>query len=40
MQPTLNSIPFLYAAYILVFAAQVGYAAWVGVRWSRMKRIR
>ena len=38
MQDTVNSITFLYAAYILVAVGQVGYAAWVGVRWSRMKR--
>ncbi len=40
MQPALNSIPFLYAAYILVFVVQAGYAAWVFVRWSRIKRSR
>lgn len=38
MQETLNSIPFLWAAYIVVVVAQVSYAAWLAVRWSRSKR--
>ena len=38
MQETVNSIYFLWAAYIIVAAAQIGYAAWVGVRWARIKR--
>ena len=33
-----NSIHFLWTAYILVAVAQIGYAAWLGVRWSRTKR--
>ena len=33
-----NSIYFLWAAYLLVAVAQFGYAAWIGIRWSRMKR--
>ncbi len=38
MQSTVNSIHFLWAAYVLVAVAQVGYAAWVGVRWARLNR--
>lgn len=33
-----NSMHFLWAAYLLVAAAQTGYAVWLGIRWSRTKR--
>ncbi len=38
MPDFVNSIPFLYAAYTVVIVAQLGYVAWLGVRWSRTKR--
>ena len=37
MGESINSIPFLWAAYIVVAVAQISYAAWLGVRWSRTK---
>lgn len=38
MESNVNSIHFLWAAYLLVAVAQIGYAMWIGVRWSRTKR--
>ncbi len=35
---TVNSIHFLWAAYILVAVAQVAYVAWLAAGWSRTKR--
>lgn len=37
MESNVNSIHFLWAAYLLVAVAQIGYAAWLGIRWSRTK---
>ena len=38
MEQGVNSIHFLWAAYVLVAVTQVGYAAWIGIRWSRTKQ--
>ena len=38
MQDPSNSIHFLWAAYIVVAVAQTGYAGWLALRWSRLKR--
>jgi hypothetical protein len=33
-----NSIHFLWAAYILVFVAQIAFVAWLAKRWAETGR--
>jgi hypothetical protein len=36
MQPSLNSIHFLWTAYILVVVANVGFALWLRSLWVKL----
>ncbi len=38
MHDAVNSIHFLWAAYILVAVANIGFAVWLGALWSRLNR--
>ncbi len=40
MQYSASSIPFLWAAYILVFVAQIAYVGFLARRWSRTEQGR
>ena len=35
---TVNSIHFLWAAYIVIFVANAGFALWVATNWSKLSR--
>ena len=37
MQPTVNSIHFLWAAYILVAVANIGHALWLRSLWVKLR---
>jgi hypothetical protein len=34
MQPTVNSMHFLWAAYLLVAGANIGYVLWLRSQWT------
>jgi|GEM_PF-6801378 len=38
VQPTVNSIHFLWAAYILVAVANIAMVVWLAQRWSAVNR--
>ena len=38
MQETVNSIQFLWAAYVVVFVANIGLAGWFASKWSRLNK--
>ena len=40
MQPTVNSIHFLWTAYILVVVANLGFALWLRSLWVRLNALK
>jgi hypothetical protein len=40
MDSTVNSIHFLWAAYILVVVANVVFALWVASMWARLSKTK
>jgi hypothetical protein len=38
MQSTVNSIHFLWAAYIVIIVANVGHASWLYSTWARLNK--
>ncbi|AFL87842.1 hypothetical protein Terro_1535 [Terriglobus roseus DSM 18391] len=38
MQPNVNSIHFLWAAYLLVAAANIGHALWLRSLWVKLNK--
>ena len=38
MQPTVNSMHFLWAAYLLVAGANIGFALWLRGLWVKLNR--
>jgi hypothetical protein len=38
MEPTVNSIHFLWAAYILVAVTNIAVVVWLAARWSAVNR--
>jgi hypothetical protein len=40
IQPTVNSLHFLWAAYLLVAGANIGFALWVRSMWVGLNRAK
>jgi len=38
MEPTVNSMHFLWAAYLLVAGANIAVVIWLAARWSAVNR--